>query len=132
VGMHGAALTYALYLPPHAGVLELWPKPADMWRCFEHISSLAGLVYERWANAAFPAGYRQDEAGDYTTVDVPAASAGLGRVLAQVVERREQRRRAAAAGSAGAVVPPPAAVGGGDGEAPGKEGGAAAPAAAPR
>jgi hypothetical protein len=24
--MHGAALTYPLFMPPHGGVIEFWPK----------------------------------------------------------------------------------------------------------
>ena len=26
IGMHGAALTHSLLLPPWGGVMELWPK----------------------------------------------------------------------------------------------------------
>lgn len=26
IGMHGAALAYALLLPPHAALVELWPQ----------------------------------------------------------------------------------------------------------
>ena len=73
VGMHGAALTYAALLPPWAAVVELWPKPADIWRCFEHLAAMAGLLYERWSNADARA-FRLDEAGDYTTVDVAAVA----------------------------------------------------------
>ena len=79
VGMHGAALSYALLLPPWAAVLELWPKPTDMWRCFEHLSTMTGVFYERWANADNSA-FREDEKGDYLTLptaDVAAKVADL-------------------------------------------------------
>ena len=69
VGMHGAALTLALYMPSHGAVLELWPKDRDMWRCFEHLSAMAGLEYRRWENTD-PTRLRVDGAGDYTNVDV--------------------------------------------------------------
>ena len=100
IGMHGAALTHALYLPPHAGVLELWPKPSDIWRCFEHAATLAGLHYVRWANEAYPAGYRDDEGGDYTTVHAGEVAALLRVVVAAVTDRRAQAAAAAAAGEA--------------------------------
>jgi hypothetical protein len=67
--MHGAALTYGLYLPAHGGVLELWPKDRDMWRCFEHLTTMAGLHYARWENRN-PGDFRIDERGDYTTVNI--------------------------------------------------------------
>lgn len=96
VGMHGAALTFALYMPPHAGVLELWPKPQDMWRCFEHASTMAGLQYERWANAD-PEKLRIDAAGDYLTVDAPAVAAMLKRIVGDVYARVAAKRHADAA-----------------------------------
>jgi protein O-GlcNAc transferase len=69
VGMHGAALTHVLYLPPWAAVLELWPKPLEIWRCFEHLATMSGLVYDRWANTANDA-FRVDASGDYTRIDL--------------------------------------------------------------
>ena len=86
VGMHGAALTWAALLPPHAAVLELWPKDRDMWRCFEHLAAMAGLAYERWENAE-PARFRQDASGDYTAVDESAVSDVLVRLLVGVEAR---------------------------------------------
>lgn len=67
VAMHGAALTYGAVLPPHSGILELWPKDRDMWRCFEHLSGMAGMAYVRWENRD-PAHFRADSRGDYTRV----------------------------------------------------------------
>jgi len=116
VGMHGAALTHALYLPPHAGVLELWPKPADMWRCFEHIAAMSGLSYVRWASNAYPAGWRSDEQGDYTTVNAAEFAAMLIELVATTRARRDARHtpeRAASAGPADGI-----AEGGGRGQVP--------------
>jgi hypothetical protein len=86
VGMHGAALTHALYLPPWAAVLEMWPKETDMWRCFEHLSTMAGLAYERWANAD-PSNFRNDEKGDYTKLNIDAV---VERVVAAAVGVKER------------------------------------------
>lgn len=86
--MHGAALTYPLYMPAHGGVIEFWPKTYDMWRCFEHIATMSGLTYERWAN---PDAWRftQDAAGDYTDIDAAAFAAMFDRVLDAVARRRD-------------------------------------------
>ncbi len=59
VGMHGAALTYAVHMSPGAGVVEMWPKDRDMWRCFEHLARMAGLRYDRWENRD-PSRFRSD------------------------------------------------------------------------
>ena len=51
IGMHGAGLTHALFLPPHAGVIELIPKywnKAD--RHFKGICRWRHLRYIRWRN----------------------------------------------------------------------------------
>ena len=83
IAMHGAALSWAALLPPHAAVLELWPKDGDMWRCFEHLAAMAGLAYERWANPD-PARFRADDGGDYTRVDEAAVADILRRLVATV------------------------------------------------
>jgi hypothetical protein len=82
--------SFALYLPPHAAVLELWPKPADMWRCFEHIAAMAGLQYERWANVD-PSRLRIDGAGDYLTVDSSAVASLFARIVGDVARRLQPR-----------------------------------------
>ena len=90
VGMHGAALTLALYMPQHGAVLELWPKDDGIWRCFEHLAAMAGLDYARWANPS-PLRFRTDAAGDYTTVDV-AQFAELFRGSVESARRRRGLR----------------------------------------
>lgn len=52
IGMHGAGLTHALFLPLHAGVIEFIP---NYWSAaMEHFLAIARwrqLKYERWVNA---------------------------------------------------------------------------------
>ena len=81
VGMHGAALTYASLLPPWGGLIELWPKDGDMWRCFEHLATMSGMFYDRWANRD-RGRYREDMGGDYLTVD----GAAVGELVVKAVQ----------------------------------------------
>lgn len=85
--MHGAALTYPLYMPSHGGVIEFWPKNHDMWRCFEHVATMSGLTYERWENPD-PTRFRQDEGGDYTAINEGEFAAMFERVLNAVEAKR--------------------------------------------
>jgi hypothetical protein len=87
VGMHGAALTYALYMPPHGAVVEMWPKARDMWRVFEHASTMAGLQYLRWENTD-PSAFYSTERGDFTTINVESFMRLFETALAGVIERR--------------------------------------------
>ena len=51
VGVHGAGLTHAIFLPRGAGLLELTPN--SVWAASEHfevIASWRGLTYLRWVN----------------------------------------------------------------------------------
>jgi hypothetical protein len=130
VGMHGAALTHALYLPRWAGVLELWPKPTDMWRCFELLATMAGVAYDRWANAD-AAALRADAAGDYLTLPVEEI---VLRILAAAdgVAARLGADAAVPAPVVGDAVPAAAgAAGTGAGLLVASAAPAAAPAAAP-
>jgi len=70
VGMHGAGLTHVLWLPPWGALVELFPKASGKWHCFRHIALWRGLKYESWT--ARSRGFRKDNAGDYTVVDVNA------------------------------------------------------------
>jgi glycoprotein 2-beta-D-xylosyltransferase len=51
IGMHGAGLTHALFLPKSSAIIELVP---NYWSAssehFEAISAWRNLVYERWVN----------------------------------------------------------------------------------
>ena len=51
IGMHGAGLAHALFLPTHAAVLELfpgyWNKPSEQ---FKAICSWRNLIYDSWTN----------------------------------------------------------------------------------
>jgi hypothetical protein len=92
VAMHGAALTYAIYLPAHASVLEFWPKAIDMWRCFEHIAAMSGLQYLRWANPD-PSAFRTDVNGDYTRIDITEVSKKFSELVQGARERRTAKRK---------------------------------------
>ncbi|XP_064625234.1 EGF domain-specific O-linked N-acetylglucosamine transferase-like [Lineus longissimus] len=59
IGMHGADLTYSLFLPKHAGVIELYPKSweklkyqplIDKYDRFEALGKWRGIVYSPWVN----------------------------------------------------------------------------------
>ena len=88
VGMHGAALSHMLAMPPWGGVFELWPKPTDMWRCFEHMARWAGLAYGRLAASGTAPQFRTDKNGDYTTVPLGEFRGGFGDMLQSVQHRR--------------------------------------------
>jgi Glycosyltransferase 61 len=88
IGMHGAALTFALYLPPQGAVVEAWPKTMDMWRCFEHLTSYSGLFYARWENPD-PSKFLMDDTGDYTIVDVDVFVARVQEAIDHVKRKRQ-------------------------------------------
>ena len=116
--MHGAGLTHLFFLPPWAGVIELWHhvSPASripcglvrchlrvvvdgrlcpttlqdvrMWRCFEHMSAMAGLAYARWENKD-KTKLKKDRKGDYTTVNTAQFSAVAAALFESVRARRD-------------------------------------------
>lgn len=52
VGMHGAGLTLALFLPPHAALIELFPADSRQPNShFRHIAMARGLVYNSWLSS---------------------------------------------------------------------------------
>lgn len=90
VGMHGAALTYASLLPPWGGLIELWPKDGDMWRCFEHLATMSGMFYDRWANRD-RGRYREDMGGDYLTVDGAAVGELVVKAVQHALKQQQQQ-----------------------------------------
>lgn len=51
IGMHGAGLTYVLFLPPHAGVLEFFPNDwIIQYPCFKAMANWRQLHYISWTN----------------------------------------------------------------------------------
>eukprot|EP00455_Lapot_gusevi_P050799 TRINITY_DN7456_c0_g1_i4.p1 TRINITY_DN7456_c0_g1~~TRINITY_DN7456_c0_g1_i4.p1 ORF type:complete len:310 (+),score=14.72 TRINITY_DN7456_c0_g1_i4:137-931(+) len=69
IGMHGAGMTHLLWLPPWAGVVELWNAPSPGWRCYEHMSQWSGFDYINWTNQ-HPQNHVVTARGDVTTIDV--------------------------------------------------------------
>ena len=51
-GVHGAALAWTLLMHPGAGVLEIFPDAADVWRLYQHSSEWAGLIYTSYISNA--------------------------------------------------------------------------------
>jgi capsular polysaccharide biosynthesis protein len=51
IGMHGAGLVHTLYLPPHAQLVEIYPKSfAKGHNPFKAIAGWRGLGYHTWRN----------------------------------------------------------------------------------
>ena len=63
IGMHGAGLTHSMFLPKHAGIIELIPNywsAANMH--FEAIATWRNLYFDRWTNED-----PRNEAPNYST-----------------------------------------------------------------
>lgn len=54
IGMHGAGMSHSLFLPKHAGILELFSRGfkenRPWYRCYQSIASWRGLKYSTWEN----------------------------------------------------------------------------------
>lgn len=61
--MHGAAMAWVVLMPPHAAAVELWPQSSGIWRCYEHLSHWAGLLYRYCAAGSFHKAWFYDMAG---------------------------------------------------------------------
>lgn len=90
VGMHGAALMLSMYLPPHAAVVEIWPRTHQIWRVFEHLTRMSSGYYYRWANSD-ASKYKSDAKGEYLTVDTAQFLPTFKEAVAGVMERRMLR-----------------------------------------
>ena len=67
IGMHGAGLTHSMFLPKHAGIIELIPNywsAANMH--FEAIATWRNLYFDRWTNED-----PRNEAPNYSTTIPP-------------------------------------------------------------
>ncbi|KAJ8304656.1 hypothetical protein KUTeg_018239 [Tegillarca granosa] len=78
--MHGAGLTHAIFLPKHAGVIELFPKYRSVSNAhFKAISRWRGLHYIVWQNLL-----RENEiAGEFTKIPE--------RILIKLVSKMKDR-----------------------------------------
>ena len=102
IGMHGAALSHAMFLPTKGALLELQPQ-AQNWRIFQHMQQWAhrqglgagkgekevggrgldahhGSNYGEWRNQV-PGRERRDDVGDGVEVDVAEVKAEVIRLL---------------------------------------------------
>ena len=51
IGMHGAGLTHALFLPKHSALVELYPRYFTSGKLhFKAIAKWRGLIFRRWVN----------------------------------------------------------------------------------
>lgn len=54
IGMHGAGMSHVVFLPKHAGILELFSKDFKSGRpwfnCFHKIAKWRNMTYESWEN----------------------------------------------------------------------------------
>lgn len=67
IGMHGAGLTHTLFLPKHAGLIELYPTYwSNSNRHFVSMAMWRKLHYLSWVNTD----YSKELPNDYTVVDV--------------------------------------------------------------
>ena len=85
IGMHGAALSHAFFLPPWSALIELHPINQN-WHCFEHMTEWRGLSYSAWRNTHHQA-EREDDIGSGVEVNREELSDILQRVYTQTVER---------------------------------------------
>ena len=66
IGMHGAGLSHAVFLPEEAVVVELFPEHVKKKKHFRNLARLRGHTYLPWQNQD-----RRNEIDDYTTkVDI--------------------------------------------------------------
>jgi len=82
VGVHGAGLTHAIFLPRGAGLLELAPNL--MWAGSEHFEAIASwrqLAYQRWTNNDVTL---ENDAQGTLTVPPNVVVASLRKILRQM------------------------------------------------
>ena len=85
VGVHGAGLTHAIFLPRGAGLLELLPNA--MWETSEHFEAIASwrrLVYLRWTNNDI---VLENESQGLLTVPLRVVTACLRRIRRQMCSK---------------------------------------------
>ena len=82
VGMHGAGLTHAMFLPDRSGLVELVPgKLGAGNRHFQAIARWRGIEYERWTSQ------RQDEDDFQTNYKIYVPPEIIDKLVRRVVSR---------------------------------------------
>eukprot|EP00698_Gefionella_okellyi_P001711 TRINITY_DN11581_c0_g2_i1.p1 TRINITY_DN11581_c0_g2~~TRINITY_DN11581_c0_g2_i1.p1 ORF type:complete len:603 (-),score=130.43 TRINITY_DN11581_c0_g2_i1:25-1833(-) len=91
VGMHGAGLAHTLFLPSHAGLLEILPIPnGNFWTCHQFIAGWRSLVRRRWANPD-ESRFVQNAKGDSTDLNAKSVASQIEEMLMEVAHRRQER-----------------------------------------
>lgn len=62
IGMHGAGLTHAVFLPKHAGLIEYFPNYSGILQHFMSIAKWRKLNYQQWQNT-----YEKNEFENFST-----------------------------------------------------------------
>jgi hypothetical protein len=87
VGIHGAALTHAFWLPQSGGLIELRPNSNQDWFCFAHLAHYRGLQYDIWFNSD-SGRIHLDDSGELIDVDLNFLAQASRKMYSQVIERK--------------------------------------------
>ena len=85
VGVHGAGLAHAIFLPRRTGLLEL--SPNWLWSSNEHFEAIAswrGLTYMRWANSDV---MLENESQGMLTVPPHVVTASIRKIRSQMCSK---------------------------------------------
>jgi capsular polysaccharide biosynthesis protein len=85
IGAHGAGLTHLLCTPPHAGLLEIAPRPGPDWKAWRVFPNMA--LWTGRPHAVIDAPERAIDDGTELTVDVDQFARAARDVIAQVRTR---------------------------------------------
>jgi len=97
LGMHGAGLSHAMFLPDHAGLIELVPLGLGRGnRHFEAIARWRRLHYERWVSQAVDDDSAMNNYTTYIPVDI--IDRLLKRLVYNMCHARQRRRNQGAGG----------------------------------
>lgn len=83
VCIHGAGMTHLMWLPPHAGVMEMWSTGHSYWKSYENLSLWLGLRYV----ALYSNEERRISTGTEMIVNVERFLGLFGTLLKQVREK---------------------------------------------
>lgn len=85
IGMHGAGLTHAMWLPPYGGLVEIRVDNSN-WHCFANIASWRQLSYTAWVatNTGPKSAVVRNSSGEYVWIDTPSFASSVQKVVKDV------------------------------------------------